>query len=856
MVSNLQAATPQAPQPWRMPIVPETYDRHPLTEEEWHALTTCHTKGPATLEAGAARRVLARLARPIADVFHLRHGERSQEVLREVQCFFRRQMFFTGKTLWEWSPQEWFDLICPTASAFQQRYGKRSITHITLLDAAYLLGGITDLRPVGIGQEVSEAAWTYFGREFVTAQCDTVVHLVTGKQGAGYGKGITSQRKLLQCLSMLFLLNRSPYLEELTEDLLVSVASMSDVMRWSSEKVAHALHCLHLLPSSLPEVFAPLPRFESDGMAGEWYAWCLAWYQQAVDLSPAIRRRYTWNLLAAGRWLAEHFPEIRRPEQWTEELALRYRSDLCQWTAGQYSGTWGKYVLGAKDLLDHPLRASGLHGYLISMKRFFSDLVRRPHAIDGQPARRITLDFVPREVFTMPAHLQKILNGTEPRDIDLHIWAKLTIAAATLAPGDLPERAVYPLSFYRAMGLIWVTSARRPNEITRLRLHCVRQDWEPTMLSEGSHSREDTMLGEAQGKDRADGTEQSPQKLSYLHIPSGKYRGPFWIWIPDYVADAIAIWQAERPTNQHKLLDRKDREYVEYLFCTRNTKVGDRFINLSLIPILCAKAGMDVTDAKGRITGHRGRSTRLTLLRSKGVGLDDLAEYAGHADSRTIRRYARQNPLQLHRIIQDADEISRILEGVIDVQAAAKGLPALRWFIGYNADGEPQYCANQVYHTCPHRLDCVHCGMFIGGEKARLLHDGEDVLPITSKVPMTPVEKCVVKGDQTGAAACRSALQELPAPETPDTTLLFNPGGLSDAELQKLALRGTDEALRLLHQALDASQAQLAERHSSKTGRNALVRIQKKRVSLLHTLIADCESRLNRQFSQEEQNPK
>src|SRR5947209_19234032 len=100
-------------------------------------------------------------------------------------------------------------------------------------------------------------------------------------------------------------------------------------------------------------------------------------------------------------------------------------------------------------------------------------------------------------------------------------------------------------------------------------------------------------------------------------------------------------------------------------------RVGWRFINSSLIPLLCAKAGVEIEDAKGRITGHRGRSTRLTLLRSRGVSLDDLAEYAGHANTKTIRRYARQNPLQLHRIIRDADDVSRIIEGVVDLEAAA-----------------------------------------------------------------------------------------------------------------------------------------------------------------------------------------
>jgi hypothetical protein len=233
----------------------------------------------------------------------------------------------------------------------------------------------------------------------------------------------------------------------------------------------------------------------------------------------------------------------------------------------------------------------------------------------------------------------------------------------------------------------------------------------------------------------------------------------------------------------------------------------------------------------------------LTLLRQNGVGLDDLAEYAGHKDSTTIRRYARHNPLQLHRIIKDADDVSRIIEGIVDVRAAGQGLPALRWFIGYDPDGAPQYCANQVYHTCPHRLDCPKCGMFIGGEQAKLLHEGENTLPITSKVPMTPVEKCVVNGDEAGAATCQEALKEVPAPEAPDIRLIFNPEGLSNHELEQLALLETRDALEKLHQALAAHEKRLAEAVPHKTGRSALVGAQRKRIAFIQQLITHCEQR-------------
>jgi len=173
-----------------------------------------------------------------------------------------------------------------------------------------------------------------------------------------------------------------------------------------------------------------------------------------------------------------------------------------------------------------------------------------------------------------------------------------------------------------------------------------------------------------------------------------------------------------------------------------------------------------------------------------------------------------------------------------ELQAAAQGLPALRWFIGYDADGEPMYCGNQVYVTCPHRLDCERCGMFIGGEKARLLQEGENTLPVTSKAPMTPLEKCVVEGNQVGADACRAALQQVPAPETPDIRLIFNPEGLSNTELEKLAELTSSEAVEKLHQALDAHEKKLADmQQQHKTGRNALVNAQKKRIRIIQDLI-------------------
>src|SRR5260370_3966644 len=50
------------------------------------------------------------------------------------------------------------------------------------------------------------------------------------------------------------------------------------------------------------------------------------------------------------------------------------------------------------------------------------------------------------------------------------------------------------------------------------------------------------------------------------------------------------------------------------------------------------------------------------------------------------------------------EDVGRIIEGVIDIQAAAQGKPALHWFIGYDTDGAPMYCGNPLY--IPHSAVC------------------------------------------------------------------------------------------------------------------------------------------------------
>src|SRR6266700_3193258 len=114
-------------------------------------------------------------------------------------------------------------------------------------------------------------------------------------------------------------------------------------MRQASQRIALALRHLGLLPQPTKQLLAVRGNFDHTGMAQEWYQWCMSWYEQAVD-----------------RWLQEQHPEIHTPEQWTEELAFRFRSDLCSWTTGQYVGDFARRTLKTKGKLASPIKPQGV----------------------------------------------------------------------------------------------------------------------------------------------------------------------------------------------------------------------------------------------------------------------------------------------------------------------------------------------------------------------------------------------------------------------------------------------------------------------------------------------------------------
>jgi hypothetical protein len=142
-------------------------------------------------------------------------------------------------------------------------------------------------------------------------------------------------------------------------------------------------------------------------------------------------------------------------------------------------------------------------------------------------------------------------------------------------------------------------------------------------------------------------------------------------------------------------------------------------------------------------------------------------------------------------------------------------------------------------------MDCSRCGLFIGGELARLVHDNPNLVRVTAAVPMTEVQRLLNQGQHEAAARALAACKQVPPPAPPSVAFLTNPTGLSDARLKELADLATQDAHAQLKLVLDDLTATLEE-HRGEDGRNVAVTALRKRLALVSGLIQRCDVQMKR----------
>jgi integrase len=239
----------------------------------------------------------------------------------------------------------------------------------------------------------------------------------------------------------------------------------------------------------------------------------------------------------------------------------------------------------------------------------------------GQPAAR-----------RVAGHAQEVDPGGPVLDHD-DVWAKLLHAGLNIEAADLPGTSAgsyYPMELIRALTLTWLFSGLRSDEISRLRVGCIR--WQHDGLPIAGDSRE--ILAE--------------DAVCLLDIPVNKTGTAFTKPVDPIIGQAIQAWQARRPA-QPPRLDRKTSEDVDLLFSIRAHPVGKTYINRTIIPALCARACVPTADVRGNITSHRARSTIASQLYNakEPMTLFELQAWLGHRSPDATRHYA--NPRELHQ---------------------------------------------------------------------------------------------------------------------------------------------------------------------------------------------------------------
>ncbi|MDP9352562.1 MAG: site-specific integrase [Chloroflexota bacterium] len=495
----------------------------------------------------------------------------------------------------------------------------------------------------------------------------------------------------------------------------------------------------------LSRTVIPRPECQvpEEGVHPEWASWCRRWYHHATR-TEYIRRHNYQTLVKVGRWLAQEHPGIAGPQQWTAELAAAFVAAVDRLSVGDWSVADQSRRLAT---FGQPLQPRTKAGYLAAARAFFRDC---------QEWGWIPVRFDPGRSLRTPRTVRALI-GPDPRVIDDALWPKIVHAALNLGEEDLPRThhgsTPYPLEMVRALAAVWCGAALRTSDIRRLRVGCIR--WQ----------REDTLVP---GSD-----EVLPRDaVCFLDVPTNKTSTAYTKPVSTLVGQRVEEWERLRP-RQPLAPDTKTSERVAFLFSYRGQRISRQYINDTLIPLLCRRAGVPEEDARGPITGHRARSTLATLLLNAKhpLSLFQLQAFLGHRSLVSTQHYALVTPTRLAKAVADAgvhEALAYAARVLIDQDAvvsgaAATGEPWKYYDLGHG------YCTSAYFTSCPHRMACVRCDWYLpkGSARALYLESKANMARMKEELPLTPDERAVVEGDLEKLGELCARLADVPTPAGP-----------------------------------------------------------------------------------------
>lgn len=735
----------QSPLPhpcWQFLIDVEKYDRRgelSLSEQKALASLAAHPLGKHRQLSKRMKTKLSRLLQPLEDV--LQFLDTQMRRFTSPIPLLLSVMHERATSYWAWSEEEWIALL-QTPHPSRQEYSRRMNVQLRyqLLVIAYCVGPQTDFF-LPLLKKISSftLACYLFGKQPLEEAVERICALL---RTWGYEVDTTAQRShLMTTTAEMLLANRSPHLEEVTLAVLSRLREhMLRHKRICLERVSKALAHLGIIESPLPTANelqrVPLEGMETDGIASAWVEWCLQWHRFS-SLTPQVKRSHLTDLLRTGRWLAVAHPEVTTPEQWTSLIAAEYVAAVEQMKVGDFCSSGGYQKKEQAGIAGRPLGAATKECLLISIRAFFRDLQDEPHHV---PRR-----FDPTRAFRTPRAIKNQL-GPNPRDLNPLIWAKIVHAALNLTEEDLAHSwngaTYYPLPLVRAIAAVWVYSGLRADEIVRLSTGCIRWQVEDVTIPE---------TGELLPK----------EAICFLTVPVNKTTTTFQKPVNLLVGQRINVWEQARASGQPGESDRKTGEMVNYLFSHRGHCVSKKYLNTTLIPAICAKAGVPCEDERGTITSHRARATIATLLYNapEGLSIFELMKWLGHTNPKSTQSYARVKPTKLAAAYAKAERNSRLVEVLVDTKADANGSVNVYYVLGDHG-----LCSNPDWASCLYRMACIKCPFFVPKDQAQLITACQTVKRFMERVELTDEELVAVQDDYDKLQGAVQRAQQLSPP--------------------------------------------------------------------------------------------
>ncbi len=615
---------------WSWPIDLTIYDRSPdlsKTEREYLERLLTQFDMKSSFWPEQSRAALDRLLLPINDVLDYLQV-RKPLTRRRISNTLLREMHYRNKTFWGWTQEEWDEFLYSDKSSGRRHYYRAKGYRQHLMACGYLL---TEFRLLHIISEFRRARFTerVFGQMIVHSMFECVLNEL---QHLGFGERGASQL-VPNALCEAFLINRSPLLEGISFELLERLHQQ--IVATLKPGVVYLSRALVSLGFLAKPLLAPQSvqtrRFGEQGalvgVSSEWLEWCHRWHRTST-LRSVTRQSVYYKLVQVGRWLSASHPEITAPSQWTRELAAEYVAAVVKLKIGD----WSTRCYEPKKL-GKPLTAQVKQNHLAALRLFF---------LDCQEWNWIPRRFDPSRALTTPRSIRALI-APNPRVIADDVWAKLLWAGLNLTIDDLPARPsprysksepakpliCYPLKMVHALVLVWLFAGLRSDEIYRLRVGCVRWQKGESLITGSSGNL-------------------SKDAVCLLDVPANKTNTAFTKPVDRLVGEALTDWEKVRPS-QPAELDPKTGELVHYIFSYRSRRVGSVYLNQTAIPMLCRKAGIPESDARGDITSHRARSTIASqLFNSKEpMTLFELQAWLGHSSPSSTQHYAKVMPTKL-----------------------------------------------------------------------------------------------------------------------------------------------------------------------------------------------------------------